>query len=246
MSQLWTIIRREFASYFSTPLAFVFIVVFLLANGLATFYLGAWFDMGQADLTSFFMFHPWLYLFFLPAISMRLWAEERRNGSIELLLTLPVPLWAIVFGKYFAALAFSGLALALTFPVWISVNFLGGPDNGVIVASYLGSLMLAGGYLAIGSCLSALTRNQVIAFVISVVACFLFTVSGAPLVLDVFRAWAPQVLINTLASFSLLTHFKAITGGVIDLRDVVFFVTLIGGFLVATMVIVDMKKGEGA
>jgi len=246
MNQLWTIIRREFASYFSTPLAFVFIVVFLLANGLATFYLGAWFDMGQADLTSFFMFHPWLYLFFLPAISMRLWAEERRNGSIELLLTLPVPLWAIVFGKYFAALAFSGLALALTFPVWISVNFLGNPDNGVIVASYLGSLMLAGGYLAIGSCLSALTRNQVIAFVISVVACFLFTVSGAPLVLDVFRGWAPQVLINTLASFSLLTHFKAITGGVIDLRDVVFFVTLIGGFLVATMVIVDMKKGEGA
>lgn len=246
MSQLWTIIRREFASYFSTPLAFVFIVVFLLANGLATFYLGEWFAMGQADLTSFFMFHPWLYLFFLPAISMRLWAEERRNGSIELLLTLPVPLWAIVFGKYFAALAFSGLALALTFPVWISVNYLGSPDNGVIIASYLGSLMLAGGYLAIGSCLSALTRNQVIAFVISVVACFLFTVSGAPLVLDVFRGWAPQVLINTLASFSLLTHFRAITGGVIDLRDVVFFLTLIGSFLVATMVIVDMKKGEGA
>jgi len=246
MSQLWTITRREFAGYFSTPLAFVFIVVFLLANGLATFYLGAWFEMGQADLTSFFMFHPWLYLFFLPAISMRLWAEERRNGSIELLLTLPVPLSAIVLGKYFAALAFSALALALTFPVWISVNFLGDPDNGVILASYLGSLMLAGGYLAIGSCLSALTRNQVIAFVISVVACFLFTVSGAPLVLDIFRSWAPQVLTDTLASFSLLTHFRAITGGVIDLRDVVFFLTLIGGFLVATMVIVDMKKGEGA
>lgn len=224
----------------------MFIVVFLLANGLATFYLGAWFEMGQADLTSFFMFHPWLYLFFLPAISMRLWAEERRNGSIELLLTLPVPLSAIVLGKYFAALAFSALALALTFPVWISVNFLGDPDNGVILASYLGSLMLAGGYLAIGSCLSALTRNQVIAFVISVVACFLFTVSGAPLALDIFRSWAPQVLTDTLASFSLLTHFRAITGGVIDLRDLVFFVTLIGVFLVATMIIVDMKKGEGA
>ena len=157
-----------------------------------------------------------------------------------------MPLSAIVLGKYFAALAFSALALALTFPVWISVNFLGDPDNGVILASYLGSLMLAGGYLAIGSCLSALTRNQVIAFVISVVACFLFTVSGAPLVLDIFRSWAPQVLTDTLASFSLLTHFRAITGGVIDLRDLVFFVTLIGVFLVATMIIVDMKKGEGA
>lgn len=246
MSQLWTIIRREFASYFSTPLAFVFIVVFLLANGLATFYLGAWFDMGQADLTSFFMFHPWLYLFFLPAISMRLWAEERRNGSIELLLTLPVPLTAVVIGKYVAALAFSALALALTFPIWLTVNFLGDPDNGVILASYLGSLMLAGGYLAIGSCLSALTRNQVIAFVISVVACFLFTISGAPLVLEVFDGWAPQALIETLATFSLLTHFRAITGGVIDARDVMFFASLIGVFLTATIIVVDMKKAEGA
>ncbi len=246
MAALWHITRREFAGYFATPLAFVFIIVFLLANGLATFYLGGWFDMGQADLTSFFMFHPWLYLFFLSAISMRLWAEERRNGSIELLLTLPVPLWAIVLGKYLAALGFSALALALTFPVWLSVNYLGTPDNGVIVASYLGSLMLAGGYLAIGSCLSALTRNQVIAFVISVVVCFLFTVSGVPLVLDLGRGWVPLVLLDTLVSFSLLTHFRAITGGVIDLRDMIFFASLIGVFLVATMVIVDMKKGEGA
>jgi ABC-2 type transport system permease protein len=246
MNTLITITRREFASYFSTPLAFVFIIVFLLANGLATFYLGAYFAVGQADLTSFFMFHPWLYLFFLPAISMRLWAEERRNGSIELLLTLPVPLSAIVIGKYLAALAFSTLALMLTFPVWLTVNYLGEPDNGVILASYLGSIMLAGGYLAIGSCLSALTRNQVIAFVISVVACFLFTVSGAPLVLELFQSWAPQALVGTLASFSLLTHFRAITTGVIDARDVMFFATLIGVFLTATVIVVDMKKGEGA
>ncbi|MBT7642959.1 MAG: ABC transporter permease subunit [Rhodobiaceae bacterium] len=246
MNTLLTITRREFAGYFSTPLAFVFIIVFLLANGLATFYLGAYFAVGQADLTSFFMFHPWLYLFFLPAISMRLWAEERRNGSIELLLTLPVPLSAIVVGKYLAALGFSTLALMLTFPVWLTVNYLGSPDNGVILASYLGSIMLAGGYLAIGSCLSALTRNQVIAFVISVVACFLFTVSGAPLVLEVFQSWAPQALIETLASFSLLTHFRAITTGVIDARDVMFFATLIGVFLTATVIVVDMKKGEGA
>lgn len=246
MSQLLTIIRREFAGYFTTPLAFVFIIVFLLANGVATFYLGAYFDMGQADLTSFFMFHPWLYLFFLPAISMRLWAEERRNGSIELLLTLPVPLWAIVLGKYLAALAFSSLALALTFPVWLTVNYLGSPDNGVILASYLGSILLAGGYLAIGSCLSAVTGNQVIAFVISVVACFLFTVSGAPLVLELVQGYVPQALVDTLASVSLLTHFRAITGGVIDARDLVFFFTLTGAFLTATLIIVDMKKVEGA
>lgn len=246
MSLLWTVTKREFAGYFATPLAFVFIIVFLLANGLATFYLGAYFAMGQADLASFFMFHPWLYLFFLPAISMRLWAEERRNGSIELLLTLPVPLWSIVLGKYIAALGFASLALALTFPIWLTVNYLGVPDNGVIFASYIGSILLAGGYLAIGSCLSALTRNQVIAFVISVVACFLFTVSGAPLVLELFQGWAPQALVETVASFSLLTHFRAITGGVIDARDVVFFVSLIGVFLTATIVVVDMKKGEGA
>ena len=246
MRALTAITAREFAGYFTTPLAFVFIIVFLLANGLATFYLGAYFAMGQADLTSFFMFHPWLYLFFLPAISMRLWAEERRNGSIELLLTLPIPLTAVVIGKYLAALAFSALALALTFPIWLTVNYLGEPDNGVIFASYVGSLMLAGGYLAIGSCLSALTRNQVIAFVISVVVCFLFTVSGAPLVLDLFDGWAPQALIETLAGFSLLTHFRAITGGVIDMRDVMFFATLIGVFLTATVIVVDMKKAEGA
>jgi ABC-2 type transport system permease protein len=246
MRALTAITAREFAGYFTTPLAFVFIIVFLLANGLATFYLGAYFAMGQADLTSFFMFHPWLYLFFLPAISMRLWAEERRNGSIELLLTLPIPLTAVVIGKYLAALAFSALALALTFPIWLTVNYLGEPDNGVIFASYVGSLMLAGGYLAIGSCLSALTRNQVIAFVISVVVCFLFTVSGAPLVLELFDGWAPQALIETLAGFSLLTHFRAITGGVIDMRDVMFFATLIGVFLTATVIVVDMKKAEGA
>ena len=246
MRALTAITAREFAGYFTTPLAFVFIIVFLLANGLATFYLGAYFAMGQADLTSFFMFHPWLYLFFLPAISMRLWAEERRNGSIELLLTLPIPLTAVVIGKYLAALAFSALALALTFPIWLTVNYLGEPDNGVIFASYVGSLMLAGGYLAIGSCLSALTRNQVIAFVISVVVCFLFTVSGAPLVLELFDGWAPQAVIETLAGFSLLTHFRAITGGVIDMRDVMFFATLIGVFLTATVIVVDMKKAEGA
>lgn len=242
--QIELVTRREFNSYFATPLAFVFIFVFLLATGLSTFYLGGYFEAGQADLISFFLFHPWLYLFFLPAISMRLWAEERRNGSIELLLTLPVPLSAVVLGKYFAALGFSALALSLTFPIWLTVNYLGSPDNGVILAGYLGSLMLAGGYLAIGSCVSACTGNLVIAFVVSVVVCFLFTISGAPLVIEVFRGWAPAALVDTLAGFSFLTHFRAITGGVIDMRDLVFFVSLIGVFLTATAIIVDMKRGD--
>ena len=246
MRNIGLIFRRELAAYFATPLAYIFIIIFLVLAGTLTFFVGSFMERDQADLQAFFSFHPWLYLFLVPALSMRLWAEERRNGSIELLLTLPVPLTAVVIGKYLAALAFSALALALTFPVWLTVNFLGDPDNGVILASYLGSLMLAGGYLAIGSCLSALTRNQVIAFVISVVACFLFTVSGAPLVLEIFDGWAPQALIETLATFSLLTHFRAITGGVIDARDVMFFASLIGVFLTATVIVVDMKKAEGA
>ena len=242
MRALTAITAREFAGYFATPLAFVFIIVFLLANGLATFYLGAYFAMGQADLTSFFMFHPWLYLFFLPAISMRLWAEERRNGSIELLLTLPIPLTAVVIGNI--SPLWPGLGAGADFPGWLTVNFLGIP----IIASFLLLFWLADAPVAIlhRFGLSALTRNQVIAFVISVVACFLFTVSGAPLVLELFDGWAPQALIETLAGFSLLTHFRAITGGVIDMRDVMFFATLIGVFLTATVIVVDMKKAEGA
>ena len=246
MRQLATITRREFVGYFATPLAVIFIIVFLLANSLTIFYLGDYFAIGQADLVSFFMFHPWLYLFFLPAIAMRLWAEERRHGSIELLLTLPVPLWVLVLGKYLAALAFSALALALTFPLWLTVNYLGAPDNGVIAASYLGSFILAAAYLAIGACISALTGNQVIAFVVAVVVCFMFTISGASLVINLFEGWGAQSLINTLASFSMITHFRAITGGVIDARDLVFFISLIAAFLVANIIVLDLKKTDKA
>jgi ABC-2 type transport system permease protein len=173
---------------------------------------------------------------------MRLWAEERSSGTMELLLTLPIPLWATVLGKYLAAWAFTGVALALTFPIWLTVNYLGHPDNGVIVASYIGSFLMAGGYLAIGSAISATTSNQVIAFVVSVVVCFLFTISGAPLVLDLFRAWAPLSVVNAVASFSFLTHFSAITQGVIDLRDLIFFLSLIALFLTANVVAVDLKR----
>jgi ABC-2 type transport system permease protein len=178
----------------------------------------------------------------VPAIAMRLWAEERRNGTMELLLTLPVPLWATVLGKYLAAWVFTGLALALTFPIWLTVNYLGQPDNGVILAGYVGSFLMAGGSLAIGACISATTNNQVIAFVVSVVVCFLFTVSGAPIVIDFFRAWAPLALVNAVSSFSFITHFSAISAGVIDLRDVVFFLSLIALFLTANAVVIDLKK----
>jgi ABC-2 type transport system permease protein len=240
---IWPVLRREFASYFATPLAFVFIVIFLLAMGTFTFYVGHFYENGIADLTVFFGYHPWLYLFLVPALAMRLWAEEKRSGTMELLLTLPVPLPATVIGKFLAAWAFTGLALALTFPIWLTVNFLGTPDNGVILAGYIGSFLMAGGYLSIGACISAATSNQVIAFVVSVAVCFLFTVSGAPLVLDFFQGWAPLALVNAIASFSFLTHFAAITAGVVDLRDVIFFVSLIALFLTANVVIVNSARG---
>jgi ABC-2 type transport system permease protein len=242
MKYVLPVFRREFFSYFATPLAFVFIVIFLFAMGTFTFYVGRFYDNGVADLSVFFGYHPWLYLFLIPAISMRLWAEERRTGTMELLLTLPIPLWATVLGKFLAAWVFAGLALALTFPIWLTVNYLGRPDNGVILASYIGSFLMAGAYLSIGSCISATTKNQVIAFVTSVVVCFLFTISGAPLVVDFFRSWAPLTLIDAISSFSFLTHFAAISAGVIDLRDVLFFVSLMALFLTANVVVVDLKK----
>jgi ABC-2 type transport system permease protein len=242
MNQVWPVFKREFAAYFATPLAYVFIVIFLFAMGAFTFYIGHFYDNGIADLTVFFGYHPWLYLFLVPAIAMRLWAEERRTGTMELLLTLPISIRAAVVGKFLAAWAFTGVALALTFPIWITVNYLGNPDNGVILASYVASFLMAGGYLAIGACISAATSNQVIAFVVSVVVCFLFTVSGAPIVIDFFQAWAPLVLVNAISSFSFLTHFASIAAGVIDLRDVVYFLSLIALFLTANVVIIDLKK----
>jgi ABC-2 type transport system permease protein len=242
MRYVSAVFKREFAAYFATPLAYVFIVIFLFAMGSFTFYIGHFYDNGVADLSVFFGFHPWLYLFLVPAISMRLWAEERRTGTMELLLTLPLPLWATVVGKFLAAWAFTGVALALTFPIWLTVNFLGNPDNGVIVAGYFGSFLMAGAYLSIGACLSSATNNQVIAFVVSVSVCFLFTISGAPLVLDFFHAWAPLALVNAISSFSFLSHFTAISTGVIDLRDMIFFLSLIALFLSANVVLVDLKK----
>ncbi len=243
MRETLAVFKREFAAYFATPLAYVFIVIFLALAGAMTFFIGNFFGRGQADLEPFFAWHPWLYLFLVPAVAMRLWAEERKTGTIELLLTLPVSLAGAVIGKYLAAWVFAGVALALTFPLWITVNYLGSPDNGAIVAGYAGSFVLAGAYLAIGICVSALTRNQVIAFVVSCAACFLFAVSGTPVVLNFFSGWAPILLVDTVASFSFMTHFQAITRGVIDARDAVFFGSLIALCLYANVVIVEWKKG---
>ena len=242
MSGTLTIFKRELRSYFSTPVAYVFIVIFLLLSGAFTFYLGNFYERGQSDLQAFFTFHPWLYLFLVPAVSMRLWAEERKSGTIELLLTLPITMWQAVFGKFLAAWAFIAIALVLTFPIWLTVNYLGSPDNGVIFASYLGSLLMAGAFLAIGSCLSASTRNQVVAFILTVVICFLLMMAGYPLVLDAIGAFAPQGAVDSVASLSFLTHFASISKGVFDLRDLVYFVLMIGVWLYATAVVIDMKK----
>ncbi|NND64994.1 MAG: ABC transporter permease subunit, partial [Gammaproteobacteria bacterium] len=226
------------------PLAFVFIVIFLVVTGAFTFYFGRFYERGQADLQSFFVFHPFLYLFFVPAIAMRLWAEERKTGTLELLMTLPITLFQAVIGKFLAAWAVLGIALLMTFPIWITVNFLGNPDNGTIVAAYIGSFLLAGGFLAIGSCLSAVTRNQVIAFVVAVTVSFIFLFSGFPMVLNFFNGWMPQILIDTIASFSFYEHFNAIVKGVIDLRDLVFFVAVILFWLMANAIVLDMKKAD--
>ena len=244
MNGLSTILKRELGAYFATPVAYVFIVIFLVLAGVATFYMGGFYERGQADLEPFFQFHPWLYMFLIPAISMRLWSEERRAGTLELLLTLPVPLGAAVVGKFLAAWLFTAVALAGTLPLWITVNYLGEPDNTVIFAGYVGSLLMAGGFLAIGACISALTKNQVIAFVVSFVICFAFNLSGFPMVIDMFSAWAPQAIVDVVSSFSFLTHFNSIVKGVIDVRDVVFFATLIAFWLYANVLAIEINKSN--
>jgi len=244
MNVIGALFRRELQSYFATPVAYVFIVIFLVLMGAFTFYLGNFYERGQADLGPFFIFHPWLYLLLVPAIAMRLWAEERKTGSIELLMTLPITPWQAVLGKYLAAWAFTGVALLLTFPIWITVNYLGDPDNGAIVAAYIGSFLMAGGFLAIGGCLSATTRNQVIAFVITIVVCFVFLASGFPMVLDFFTSWAPQILVDGIASLSFLTHFESISKGVIDLRDLIYFGFLILAFLYANTIVLRWLQAE--
>ena len=242
MNSVRTIFLRELRAYFATPLAYVYIVIFLALTGSLTFFLGGFFERGQADLAPFFLFHPWLYLFLVPAIAMRLWAEERRTGTIELLMTLPTTTFAAVLGKFLAAWVFAGIALVLTFPMWLTVNWLGDPDNGVILVSYLGSWVMAGAFIAIGACVSALTKNQVIAFVVGAAACFLFLMSGVDLVLAAFRPWAAPEVVDMVASFSVLSHFGQLAKGVADLATVLFFGSLIVACLILNTLLVDLKK----
>ncbi|MCZ6773531.1 MAG: ABC transporter permease subunit [Proteobacteria bacterium] len=244
MTGFGTILKRELSAYFATPVAYVFIVIFLVLTGVFTFYIGGFYERGQADLEPFFRFHPWIYMFLIPAISMRLWAEERSAGTLELLLTLPVSLTVTVLGKFFAAWCFTAVALAGTLPIWVTVNYLGEPDNTVIAAGYIGSLLLAGGFLSIGSCISAMTKNQVIAFVVSFVICFAFNLSGFPMVIDLFSAWAPRAIVDVISSFSFLTHFDSILKGVIDLRDLVFFASLIAFWLYANVLAIQATKSS--
>jgi len=244
MNAAVAVLKRELQSYFLTPVAYVFIVIFLISANWLAFGVGLLYERGQADLNPFFSFHPWLFLFLVPALSMRLWAEERKSGSIELLMTLPIEPWQAVVGKFLAAWLFTTLAIALTFPVWITINYLGAPDNGAIFAGYVGSILMAGGFLAVGSCLSAATKNQVIAFVLSVIVCFLLLAAGYPFVTDAFSAWLPATIVDGIASLGFLTHFEDISKGVIDLRDLVYFALLIGSCLYANTLVLGIKQAD--
>ena len=242
MRNVIIIAKRELGAYFGTPLAYVFAVIFVALTGAFTFYFGSFFENGTANLAAFFLYHPWLYLILVPAIAMRLWAEERQSGTIELLMTLPVTTTEAIVGKFLAAWLFIGVALILTFPIWITVNYLGDPDNGVIVASYLGSFLMAGAFLAIGSAISALSKNQVIAFIVSAAICFLFVMSGVEIVQNVAKVVLPDFLVQAISSLSFLTHFDKVARGVIDLPSLFFYLSMIAFFLFANVVIIEQKK----
>ena len=244
MNMVGILFRREFSSFFSTPVAYVFIAIFLVMSGVFTFYMGNFYEREQADLLPFFNFHPWLYLFLVPAMAMRTWSEERKSGTIELLMTLPITPVQAMLGKFLAAWCILGLSLILTFPLWITVNYLGSPDNGVIFAAYIGSWLMSGAFLAIGICMSALSKSQVVAFILAVVVCFLFVLSGTGIVLEAFKGWVPTLLLDTIASLSFLQHFEAMSKGVISLKDVFYFLILIAAWLYAGLIIIEQKKAQ--
>jgi ABC-2 type transport system permease protein len=242
MKPIITIAKRELSGYFASPVAFVFIVIFLLLSGFFTFMVAGFFERGQASLAAFFGWHPWLYLFLVPAVGMRMWSEERRLGTIELLLTMPITPWQTIVGKFIAAWAVIGLALTLTFPMWWTVNYLGHPDNGVIFVSYLGSFLMGGAYLAITSMTSAMTRNQVVAFIVSVVLALFLILAGYSPVTDLLVQWAKPWVVESIAAFSVMTHFESIQKGVLDSRDVLYFVSIIIFSLFTTSVIVRAHR----
>ena len=239
---IMTIAKREVAGYFASPVAYVFIVIFLLLTGFFAFMVSGFFDRGQANLLAFFAWHPWLYLFLVPAVGMRMWSEERRLGTIELLLTMPITPWQAIVGKFLASWLVLALALALTFPIVITVNYLGSPDNGVILASYAGSLLLSGAYLSVSAMTSAMTRNQVVSFILSVVICLFLILAGWPPITNLLTQWASSWFVETIAAFSVMTHFDSIQKGVIDSRDVLFFLSVIAFCLFTTSVIIRAHR----
>jgi len=238
MKATWTIAKRELGAYFTSPVAYVFLVIFLLLTGFFTFTAGSFFERGEASLAAFFGWHPWLFLVLVPAVGMRVWAEERRSGTIELLLTMPIAPWQAIVAKFLASWVFLAVALALTFPAIITVNLLGSPDNGIIAAGYLGSLFLAGAYLAVTCMTSAMTRNQVVALILSVVICLFLILAGFNPVTDLLARWASPAFVDAVAAFSVVTHFDGFQRGVIDARDLVFFLSVIGFALFATGLII--------
>jgi ABC-2 type transport system permease protein len=237
MRNIWVIAKRELGAYFTSPVAYIFLVIFLLLTGFFTFTAGQFFERGEASLSAFFGWHPWLYLVLVPAVGMRLWAEERRAGTLELLMTMPIAPWQSILGKFLASWIFLAVALLLTFPVVVTANVLGDPDNGMVFAGYLGSLFLAGAYLAVTCMTSAMTRNQVVAFILSVVACLFLILAGFNPVTDLLARWASPAFVDTVAAFSVVTHFDGFQKGVIDSRDLLFFLSLIGFSLFATGVV---------
>jgi ABC-2 type transport system permease protein len=242
MKNILTIAKREIRGYFASPVAFVFIVIFLLLSGFFTFMVGGFFDRGQASLENFFAWHPWLYLFLVPSVGMRMWSEERRLGTIELLLTMPITPGQAIIGKFLASWAVVAIALALTFPIIITVNYLGHPDNGVIVAGYIGSLLMAGGYLAITAMTSAMTRNQVVSFIVSVVLSLFLILAGFPPVTNMLVTWAAPWFVDGIAAFSVMSHFESIQKGVLDSRDVLYFLSVIVFSLFTTGVIIRAHR----
>lgn len=244
MRNVIAITKRELGSYFGTPLAYVFMVIFLALTGAFAFHIGGFFERGQADLERFFIYLPWLYIMLIPAVAMRLWAEERQTGTVELLMTMPISITEAVVGKFAAAWIFIGICLAATFPIWITVNYLGKPDNGAILAAYLGSFLMAGAYLAISSLMSALTRSQVIAFIIAATVCFLFVMSGYEIVLGFVRGWVPDWLIAAVASLSFLSRFDEVARGLISVPSIFYYLSMIVFFLFATVVVIDLRKAS--
>ncbi len=236
-----SVFRREFFAYFSTPIAAVFLVMFVAMAALLAFQAGGLYARGQADLRAFFQWQPWLGLFFMPALGMRLWSDERRSGSIELLMTLPLTTRDMVLGKFLAALAFACVSLALTTPLWITVSWLGNPDHGVIFAGYLASALLFATMLSVSTCISACTRNSVVAFVLGVAACFVLLLTGFPVVLDFFSQWAPKTVIEAVASMSAIVHFNALTRGVFDARDLLYPLSVIIAFLWINAMVLDWR-----